>query len=224
MNQAALKDAATIILLRDLQTDPRILMGQRGKAASFMPNKMVFPGGAVDPGDADIPLDVAPLCAERLMIRSNLTAATLAAAAIRELMEETGLMLGTPGHWDAPADWAPFAQAGLRPSAQGMSYVFRATTPPGRPRRFDARFFLADADLLHGDPDDFSAASGELSYLQWVPVSQAKSLDLPFITEVVLSEVAALTQLGPPPSVPFFENTDEESLFHRLGGRSALDG
>jgi hypothetical protein len=46
----------------------------------------------------------------------------------------------------------------------------------------------------------------------------ARGFDLPFITEVALAEIAArLPDLGPPASVPFFRNDDEESLFLRLG-------
>jgi hypothetical protein len=46
-----------------------------------------------------------------------------------------------------------------------------------------------------------------------------RGFDLPFITEVVLAEIAArLPDLGPPATVPFFRNDDEESLFLRLGG------
>ncbi|NNK66690.1 MAG: NUDIX hydrolase [Rhodobacteraceae bacterium] len=223
MDKTAIRDAATIVLVRDAARTPRVLMGQRGASAAFMPNKFVFPGGAVDAGDAHIPF-AAPLaraCATRLTDQAGDVADALAAAAIRELWEETGLMLARPGDWpDAPADWAGFAAKRHRPDASGLSFVFRAITPPGRPRRFDARFFLADAEHVAGDLDDFTDASDELSHLQWIPLDEVRDFNLPFITEVVLAEIAAqLPDLGPPASVPFFKNNDEESLFLRLKGR-----
>jgi hypothetical protein len=102
--------------------------------------------------------------------------------------------------------------------------VFRALTPPGRTRRFDARFFLVDADALATDPDDFTAASDELSHLQWVSLTDVRSFDMPFITEVVLSEIEARARdLAPPKSVPYFKNSDEENLFLRLRGHPAAD-
>ena len=106
------------------------------------------------------------------------------------------------------------------PDASALQFVFRALTPPGRPRRFDARFFLVDAEDIASDPDNFDAACDELSHLQWVPLSRARSFDMPFITEVVLAEVAARARdTNPPASVPFFKNNDEESPFLRLHGR-----
>ncbi|MEM9550483.1 MAG: NUDIX hydrolase [Pseudomonadota bacterium] len=224
IDKTAIRDAATVIVLRDREGDPSVLMGQRGKAAAFMPNKFVFPGGAVDIEDEVVPL-AGPLpepCFTRLAedsIGVNQTA--LAAAAVRELWEETGLILGQRGDWvDAPADWQSFAASGHKPDARNLQFVFRAITPPGRPRRFDARFFLLDAKHLCGDADDFSAASDELQHLQWVPIREARQFDLPFITEVVLAEVAArVGDRSPPDSVPFFKNNDEASLFLRLRGR-----
>ncbi|MFD0858685.1 NUDIX hydrolase [Roseovarius aquimarinus] len=225
---APIRDAATVILLRRDGPAPSVLMGQRGAAAAFMPSKFVFPGGAVDPGDAAIPL-AAPLpdlCAERLAEASPPgLAPALAAAAIRELWEEAGLIVGRRGAWhgDVPPDWSGFAARGYVPDARALQFVFRAITPPGRPRRFDARFFLVDAAHVAGDPDDFSAATDELSHLQWVPLPEARRFDLPFITEVVLAEVAARAHdPAPPASVPFFRNDDEESLFLRLSGQSPL--
>lgn len=224
IDKSAIRNAATVIVLRDRQTRPRILMGQRGAAAAFMPNKFVFPGGAVDPADAQVPLGTPlnELCAERLVedSASDLREA-LAAAAIRELYEETGQILGRTGDWpgQVPSDWHGFAASGHLPHAAALQFVFRALTPPGRPRRFDARFFLVDVDDLATDPDDFSAASDELSHLQWVRLDEARSFDMPFITEVVLSEIQArVTDRTPPASVPFFKNNDEESLFLRLRG------
>ncbi|MCU0910922.1 MAG: DNA mismatch repair protein MutT, partial [Rhodobacteraceae bacterium] len=153
-----IRDAATVVLLRDAATAPALLMGQRGAAAAFMPMKFVFPGGAVDPGDAAVPLagPLAPACRARLAAECEGPAPeALAAAAVRELWEEAGLILGQPGAWPftAPADWQGFAATGHLPSAAGLEFVFRAITPPGRPRRFDARFFLADAAAIAGDPD-----------------------------------------------------------------------
>lgn len=220
-----IRDAATIILLRDRSTSPRILMGQRGAQAAFMPSKFVFPGGAVDAQDKEVPLalPLSGVCAARLAQDADTVQPNaLAAAAIRELWEETGLRLGCAGRWPAPvpSGWDRFSEAGCLPSADALQFVFRAITPPGRPRRFDARFFLADAAEIFGDPDDFSEASDELSHLQWVPIEAVRSFDMPFITQVVLAEVAArLHTTAAPTSVPFFKNSDEESLFRRLGGR-----
>lgn len=224
-DKSAIRNAATVIVLRDRTKRPRILMGQRGAKAAFMPSKFVFPGGAVDRTDAVIPLaaPLAPTCAARLsedIIVPPISPQALAAAAIRELWEETGQVIGTPGDWpDAPEDWHRFAATGHRPSGAPLQFVFRALTPPGRPRRFDARFFLVDAEDLASDPDDFSHASDELSHLQWVDLAEVRRLDMPFITEVVLSEVQARAEdRDPPASVPFFKNNDEANLFLRLRG------
>lgn len=212
MSETPIRDASTIILVRDRLTAPRILMGQRGKKAAFMPNKYVFPGGAVDANDAEISLAGLPdtICQRRLGEAST----TLLAAAIRETWEETGLRMGQPG---PAAPWSGFSTGGLAPSAQSLRYIFRAITPPGRPRRFDARFFLADAETLADDLDDFSDAEDELSHLHWVPLGDARALNLPFITEVVLAEVSRLVATeGPPESVPFFDNSGSVSKFTRI--------
>ena len=221
MSEPQVRDAATVIVLRR-DGEPAVLMGQRGDGAAFMPGKFVFPGGAVDPGYAAIALTLAQPCAARLTLDSALPAQAFAAAAIRELWEETGLIMGRAAPWpDAPPDWAGLAATGHQPDASALRFVFRAVTPPGRPRRFDARFFMVPATALAGDPDDFSAASDELNHLQWVPLSEARRFDLPFITEVVLAEVQArLDEPDAPPDVPFFLYTDETPLVLRLGGVS----
>lgn len=195
-----IRPAATVILWRQGTDGPLILMGQRGASAAFMPSKFVFPGGAVDPDDDASPDALAPLCTDRLQQHCALDApgpARLAGAALRELHEETGLTL--------QATQAPL-----------LRFMFRAITPPGRSRRFDARFFLADAANLLGSADDFSAAGDELSHLHWIGLRAARGLDLPFITEVVLAEVTAHLTGAPDDGVPFFDNSSDVPTFRRL--------
>jgi 8-oxo-dGTP pyrophosphatase MutT (NUDIX family) len=218
-----IRDAATIVLVRGSGDGAQVLMGQRGAGAAFMPSKYVFPGGAVDADDRHVAVTLPDEQQARLSLRP-VTAdppppAAMAAAVIRELWEEAGLMLGTPGDWpgDVPGDWVDFANAGLRPKAEGLRFIFRAVTPPGRTRRFDARFFLARAEDVHGDADDFSRATDELSHLHWIALKEARALDLPFITEVVLAEADAILREGAPDTVPFFDNSGSESAFRRLG-------
>jgi 8-oxo-dGTP pyrophosphatase MutT (NUDIX family) len=190
----AIRPAATIILARD----DTVLMGQRGEGAVFMPSKYVFPGGGVDAGDAADPAPLAADCIRRLsqhVPEGAPAPGTLARAALRELAEETGL--------------------GLAPAAP-LRFIFRAITPPGRSRRFDARFFLADAAGVIGNPHDFSRAEDELSHLHWVPLADARALDLPFITEVVLAEVTAILRGADQQGVPFFDNTGSVPTFRRI--------
>ncbi len=222
MDKTAIRNAASVIIVRDGATNPRILMGQRGVKAAFMPNKFVFPGGAVDLADGGIKLatGLQQDCTARLGHETDpALIGAITAAAIREVWEETGLILGQSGPWSkpVPADWAGFADAGYLPSAAGLRFVFRAITPPGRTRRFDARFFMLDAAQVCGDLDDFSHASDELSHLQWIGLDQLRNFDLPFITEVVMAEVSRLIRSGEcPDRVPFFRNDDEQSLFLQL--------
>ena len=222
MDKTAIRDASTLIMLRDRDTAPAVLMGQRGKSAAFMPGKFVFPGGAVDANDHGLPASpLDPTDQTRLASESALPPEALAAAAIRELWEETGQLLGQAGDWtDPPQGWRGFAATGHIPHAAALTFFFRAVTPQGRPRRFDARFFLADAAALASDPDDFTRAEDELAHLQWVPLTEARRFDLPFITQVVLGELMRhITEGGPLTSVPFFRNDDEAHLVSRLGGR-----
>ncbi|MCC6304559.1 MAG: DNA mismatch repair protein MutT [Rhodobacteraceae bacterium] len=217
-----IRDAATVIVVRRGPGGPEVLMGQRGAGAVFMPSKIVFPGGAVDAGDHGVALatPLAPACAARLALEARAgLAPALAAAAIRELWEEAGLRLAAPAPWpDPPPAWAGFAAGGHRPAAGALTLVFRAITPPGRPRRFDARFFLVDADALAGDDVHFAGASGELTRLGWVPVAGAGALDLPRITAVVLAEVAGVLRRGgpPPEGVPFHDSRSGRAEVRRL--------
>jgi len=217
-----IRDAATVILLRSKDGQDQVLMGQRGSRAAFMPDKFVFPGGAVDAGDYHVTpaLDLPEPESARLSAQApDKSAQAVAMAAVRELWEETGLRLGVKGAApkNTPEEWQGFYETGLVPRADVFRFVFRAVTPPGRTRRFDARFLVADSDFIVGDLDDFSGASDELSLLHWIDLSEAKTLDLPFITTVVLAEVMALrAQPDAPRKVPFFHHDEQRSHFSLL--------
>lgn len=221
MTSPRIRDAASLIVHRKIDGEHYVLMGQRGAKAAFMPSKFVFPGGAVDDHDTEVPI-ATPLnkrCEQRLRYNSrDDIARALPITATRELWEETGLVLGTKAEWTpSHQDWVGYAERGYQPSADGFSFVFRAVTPIGPKRRFDARFFLVSADHIKGDPDDFSAASDELSQLQWIELPRVRSFDLPFITEVVLAEVERAIVDGKPPSaIPYFRATDKRNIFTHI--------
>ncbi|HYC69084.1 NUDIX hydrolase [Brevundimonas sp.] len=186
------RDAATLILTRRRNGAAEVLMGRRARGHVFMASKWVFPGGRVERADAGAasatelpPADLARLAREVTPRRAR----ALALAAVRETFEETGLLLAEPAP-PAPVagPWREFRAAGALPDLAALSYIARAVTPPGRTRRFDARFFMADASaLLHPEP---TAGSGELDEIAWLPLDEARAVDLPAITRFVLAEVA----------------------------------
>lgn len=187
------KDAATLILVRRDGPKPRVLMGQRSRGHVFMPDKWVFPGGRVDRTDA-----IAPAAAELLpQVEARLSegnvrrrARAFALAAVRETFEETGLVVGKPGalRGSVPVAWAQYAQHQAAADLSRFEFVCRAITPPYRPRRFDARFFFAEAeDVLL---DDRPHTSGEeLLHVEWFDFDEAQALDLPAVTRFVIGEV-----------------------------------
>ena len=186
------KDAATLILFRG-KTSPEVLMGRRAKGHVFMASKWVFPGGRLERTDytAASANDPAPEVLERLQREVPARRArALALAAVRETFEETGLMLAAPAPVASVAGpWREFRQVGALPDLAALTYVGRAITPPGRSRRFDARFFMAEAEaLLTPDP---TAGSGELDEIAWLPLEEAKGMAaLPAITRLILGEAA----------------------------------
>ena len=222
MEKMEIRNAATVILLRGSKKNPHVLMGQRGQNASFMPNKFVFPGGALDQGDSEINFngDIPLKCLNQLRVKADpALAKPLIAAGIRELWEETGLILGSKFENKInliPENWKGFFASGYQPNADNIEFVFRAITPPGRSRRFDARFFLLSSHNIKGDLDDFSKASGELSHLQWIELNSAHNLDLPFVTEIVLSEVISKLKGSRNDGIPFYYHESCTSHFQRL--------
>ena len=184
------KDAATLILFRDGEAGAEVLMGRRAPGHVFMASKWVFPGGRVERSDftAAATGDLAEAARLEAEVPAR-RARALALAAVRETFEETGLMLARPAPVASVAGtWREFRAVGALPDLSVLTYVARAITPPGRTRRFDARFFMAEASaLLTPEP---TAGSGELDEIAWMPLAEARTLELPAITRMVLGEAA----------------------------------
>ncbi len=189
------RHAATLIVVRRDAKKPRLLMGRRAKGHAFMPSKWVFPGGRVDRGDFTAPSaseldpEVENKLALTLRHKSPALPRALAMAAVRETFEGVGLLLAKPAPTrPGVGAWREFLAQGAAPDLAALTFVARAITPPYRPRRFDARFFMADAEALvslERQPD-----CGELDEIAWVDLDEALALDLPNITRFVVAEVA----------------------------------
>ena len=145
------RHAASLLVLRSDGDEPEMLMGMRGARHRFMPNRLVFPGGAVDRADLSAP------CATALSAHTERHAA-------QGGQRTTGAWSGhrrgarTAGG-DRPLAWA------RRRAAMGWMYLARAVTPPDSPIRFNARFLLVRcgsrvAATLGGD--------GELENLRYL--------------------------------------------------------
>ena len=203
------KDAATLIIVRGGGREPRVLLGKRAASHKFMPNKFVFPGGKVDPADSRIvpPHDLHPDVMKRLRRGcSEARARALALAAIRETYEETGLVVGEPDTTTLRTrsrQWADFLQHDINPRLDVLQLVARAITPPYRDRRFDARFFMVDAEHIQGEVHERPQGSGELLDLHWVGLSKAQEMgQLPHITRAVLQELERRLREGAGPETP----------------------
>ena len=193
------KDAATLIIYRQRRNKLEVLMGRRHRKHKFLPQRYVFPGGRVDPQDSKVrsatPIrdDVAKLLTRRA---TPARARGLIAAAVRETFEEAGLIIGKPDPEpgrSAPANWRLFFDTGMAPSFEQLTYVARAVTPPWRPMRFNARFFMVDHKYVAGE----LGGDGELLDLTYVPIKDTRELELPLITTRVL-EMAEDLALHPP--------------------------
>lgn len=195
------RDAATLILVRMKGKTPEVLMGCRAAAHAFMPNRYVFPGGRVDRADAHVPV-ATPLDrfvnARLQKAATALRARALAVAAVRETFEESGLMLAKPLKGGAPdkdfgEHWQGFLDKGMGPALDCLDLIARAVTPPGRPRRFNARFFMARAEDATGD----IRPSSEMGDIRWVRLDEARELPLPTITGLILGEIGRLVKEPP---------------------------
>ena len=199
------RDAATLILIDRSGPEPKVLLGRRHPGSKFMPGKFVFPGGRTEPLDRAMPAvsELHPDAQKKLLTRVRENGAGFARgfplAALRETAEESGLLIGvkrdeppgTPGGL-----WEEFAKARVHPDLGQLHFVVRAITPPGRHRRFDTRFFTTDASSIAHRIEGVVGPDAELVELVWMPVAEAKTLDMPMVTSVVLDELANRVAAG----------------------------
>lgn len=152
-----IRPAATLVLVRDSANGPEVLMLQRAWEAIFMPGFYVFPGGAVDKSDQQ--------CRDHITGRDDQTVSQIMSldeggadfmiAALRECFEEAGILLADgPASDDYEAErqalnrgednfFAFCARHNLSLPLDRLGYLAHWVTPPGPPRRFDTRFFVA---------------------------------------------------------------------------------
>ena len=157
--------AATVVLLREGRGGPEVLLTQRPSSMAFAADVHVFPGGRLDRGDSEAALvdrtTIEPAAAAELLggDLEPLMAIGLHVAAIRELFEEAGVLLAEARHGSLASRSvsmartalvggdASFAQIAidldLRLRTDLLTPISRWVTPPILPRRFDARFFVA---------------------------------------------------------------------------------
>ena len=153
MAAPAARPAATLALLRDGAAGPVVLMLQRAKDAVFLGGAYVFPGGSLDPIDAD------PRIARRVLGGPDDDSLPYYVAAIRECFEEAGVLLACDQ--DGRQIDATRAERLVRfrnesfvrlleaenlylPAGE-LAFIGHWITAPGRARRFDTRFFVAAA-------------------------------------------------------------------------------
>jgi 8-oxo-dGTP pyrophosphatase MutT (NUDIX family) len=205
------RDAATLMLIDRAGDKPKVLLGRRHHGHKFMPGKFVFPGGRIETLDrtmsaaTELHPDTQAKLLERVATPSAELARGFALAAVREMAEETGLMLGTKRSTPpvVPGDiWADFAKANIHPDLAHIHFIARAITPPKRPKRFDTRFFTADATAIAHKIEGVVGPDSELVELVWVPIEEATKLDMPTITGVVLEELLARVEAGMAHSLP----------------------
>lgn len=190
-------------------------MGQRHHGHVFMPGFMVFPGGRVEPADRTMRIygSLEPHTERNLLTRtvrpSPAKARALALCAIRETFEETGILLGEIG-LGAPATssdhWRAFAEREIYPAPEALHFVARAVTPSRYPRRFDTRFFVADASNIAGHTEGVTGPDAELVETRWLDFEETLQENLADITRSILAEVGLRLKLGLEKDlpVPFF--------------------
>ena len=190
-------DAAGLILLRGRRDAPEILLGRRHSKTAFLPDIYVVPGGRVDPCDhlpSGFRERLHPAVAKGLGNGRRPPMAFLRAA-LRELHEETGLILtGGSGRPGTAAVWQAYGEAGGAPDFGALDFVLRAITPVGSHRRYNTRFFLGDGETAAGTLQ----GDGELLDLRWRTVAELGRLNIVDVTWTLIRLALARWQARAP--------------------------
>ena len=189
------RDAATVMLLRPAaggHDGVEVYMLRRKSSMAFAPGAQVFPGGSVDPRDADEHVAWAgpePQEWGRIFDAPPQQAAALVCAAVRETFEESGVLLAGPSAGSVVADttgadWEAdrlalldhslslaelLARRGLVLRSDLLRPWSRWITPVIEERRFDARFFAAALPPQQRTRD----VGGEAAEVTWVSPADA---------------------------------------------------
>lgn len=152
--------AASVLVLRDLEDGFEVLMVERN-ARGFFADLLVFPGGGVDDCDVSDGLGRWSELAHRK-------------AAVRELAEETGILITPTGTRRAPVGKGPdfyekLLEWDVEPGTSSLTLVSRWVTPEMAPRRFDTRFYLVACN----DAPDVTLDTDELTAFEWVEPNAA---------------------------------------------------
>ncbi|QFS88908.1 MULTISPECIES: MBL fold metallo-hydrolase [unclassified Marinobacter] len=160
-----IRPAATLVLTRDTENGIEVLLLQRTWEAIFLPGYYVFPGGAVNEQESEAQPHVVGVEDADISQTMSLDegGADFMLAAVRECFEEAGVLLAQDAngklvgadhqvHGERQAlfrDEVSLAQLcekhGLVVPLDRLAYLSHWVTPPGPPRRFDTRFFVAVA-------------------------------------------------------------------------------
>lgn len=172
------RPAATVVLLRD-NSGLEVALLQRAKTLAFAHSMYVFPGGAVDAGDAAL--------GDPWLV-----------AAIRETFEEAGVLLTRPAPPQAARSRReqPFAQLlaefELVPDEAALAPFAHWVTPEVESRRFDTRFYAAA--LPAGQ--DLAEFTGEHQNIGWYRPAEAAGLPMLPPTAAVLAELAGFATVA----------------------------
>ncbi len=187
------RPAATVALLRDGANGVEVLMMVRPMAAEFAPRALVLPGGRIDEADddpawaelMDVDAPARVVIAEDGEDEGRPSALAFRVGAIREMFEETAMLIGSK----VPPDpnWAEEARAGVHSGSQSFLSMLRGAglrlrpadlvyfahwiTPETQPKRYDTRFYAA---AIPGGQTP-SAAAGEVESVTWISPQEALS-------------------------------------------------